>query len=232
MSALAQDGVAAAGRVAIASSVAVAMTALSLVGVRALTQRSAPAPEEPESSVAMRMVPLTPPPQPAEPEPIASPETVRAASREASPSPVDPPAPTPPALAGLAPSAAPGSLALGPIGDLPSVGELPEVEVETEPGAAESADAPVTPARVTSRPAAQYPALAQRRGIEGHVTLRLRIDERGRVVDAVVVESEPKGIFDSAAKRAARKYRFTPARSGTKPVASTLQQTIRFELER
>lgn len=232
MSALVQDGRGTAGRVAIASTVAVVMTVLSLAGVHALTQRSAPPEDEPEETIAMRTVPLTPPPEPAEPEPVESAAPAPAASPDAAPSPVDPPAPTPPALAGLAPGTAPGSLSLGPIGDLPSVGGLPEVEVETEPVAAESDDGPITPARVTSRPAARYPTLAQRRGIEGHVTLRLRIDERGRVVDAVVVESKPKGTFDAAAKRAARSYRFTPARAGTKAVASTLQQTIRFELER
>jgi len=206
------------------------MTVLSLVGVRALTQQSAPVDDEPEPALAVRSVPLTPPPEPAEPDPLVSPEPATAASAEAAPSPVDPPTPSPPALAGLAPSAAPGSLALGPIGGLPSVSGLPQIEVEAAADAPE--EAPTTPARATSRPAPQYPSLAQRRGLEGYVTLRLRIDARGRVVDAVVVDAEPEGIFDAAAKRAARRYRFTPARSGTRAVASTLQQTIRFELER
>ncbi len=229
MSAAVSDGFGALGRVATASAVALAMTVLSLVGVRALTRESAPRDDEPEPPTAMRTVPLVPPPEASEPDPVASPEPAPNASADATPAPVQPPAPAPPALAGLAPSAAPGSLSLGPIGDLPSVGGLPQVEVEAT--ASQSEEVPTTPARATSRPAPQYPALAQRRGIEGYVTLRLRIDARGRVVDAVVVESEPKGTFDAAAKRAARRYRFTPARAGDKAVASTLQQTIRFEFE-
>lgn len=220
------------GRIAIASTVAVAMTVLSLVGVHGLTQQSATAEEEATPPPAVRSVPLTPPPEPEPPDPITSPEPAQAAAPEASSAAVDPPPPVAPALAGLAPTAAPGSLALGPISDLPSVGGLPSAAVEPVATQTDTDDAPTTPARATSRPAPEYPALAQRRGIEGHVTLRLRIDARGRVVDAVVVESEPEGVFDAAAKRAARRYRFTPARAGTRAVASTLQQTIRFELER
>ena len=219
----------AVGRAAIAALVAVAMTLVSLVAVRALTRQSAPPVHEPPASHATHAVPLTPPPEDADPTPAPPTEMATAPSAEPPPADVSPPAPAAPAVAGLAPTAGPGTLSLGPVGDLPSVGTLPSSALEDD---AEDEDAPTTVARATSRPAPEYPALAQRRGIEGHVTLRLRIDARGRVVDAVVVESEPKGVFDAAAKRAARRYRFTPARAGTKPVASTLQQTIRFELDR
>jgi protein TonB len=215
------------GRWALAAVVAMAMTLASLVGVQALTEGYAPS-EEPETSTPTRAIPLAPPPQP-EPEPLESlTEAPTAAATAPAADAVPPPAPAAPALAGLAPTAAPGSLALGPIGGLPSVAGLPTVELEE---LAED-EAPTTPAHATSRPPPVYPALAQRRGLEGYVTLRLRIDERGRVVDSVVVASEPKGVFDAAAKRAVRRYRFSPARAGAKPVASTLQQTIRFELDR
>ena len=215
------------GRVAIAVAVSIVMTLLSLVSVRALTAGQAPDEEKPAGATA-RSIPLAPPPEP-QPEATELPTdpallSTAAADADA----VPPPTPVAPALAGLAPSNAPGSLSLGPIGSLPSVSSLPTMDLDEVP----KDEGPTTPARATSRPAAQYPALAQRRGLEGYVTLRLRIDERGRVVDSVVVASEPKGIFDAAAKRAVRRYRFSPARAGTKPVASTLQQTIRFELDR
>ena len=77
----------------------------------------------------------------------------------------------------------------------------------------------------------EYPALAQRRGVEGFVTLRLRVDERGRVQNAVVVDSQPPDVFDQAALRTVRSYRFSPARRGDEAVPTTLQQTIRFELD-
>lgn len=217
------------GRVAIASCVAVSMTVVSLLLVRGLTRGAAPAQERPAEGKPVLAVPLTPPPEPADPEPVPPTESARAAAAEPASASAPPPAPAAPSLAGLAPSAAPGSLSLGPIGALPSVDGLPSGVTED---AQTEDDTPTTVARATSRPAPEYPALAQRRGLEGRVTLRLRINARGRVVDAVVVDSEPKGIFDAAARRAARRYRFTPARAGTKPVASTLQQTIRFELER
>ncbi len=64
------------------------------------------------------------------------------------------------------------------------------------------------------------------------MTVRLRIDATGRVADAVVVKSEPRGVFDDAAMATARRYRFTPARRDGEPVETTLQQTIRFELQK
>lgn len=79
-------------------------------------------------------------------------------------------------------------------------------------------------------PAPIYPIEARRRGIEGFVVLRMRVDARGRVTDAVVVESEPDGVFDRSARTAALAARFLPARSCGRPVASTLEQRLRFRL--
>jgi protein TonB len=107
------------------------------------------------------------------------------------------------------------------------MGALPGAELPAE--AADSATQ--TPARPRSRPKPRYPRLAQRQGLEGFVTLRLRIDAAGRVTDAVVVKAEPPDVFDDAALQTARRYRFSPARRGGEAVESTLQQTIRFELQ-
>lgn len=112
-------------------------------------------------------------------------------------------------------------------GTLPSMGRLPGSNLPTT-----ADEGRVVPARPRSRPKPRYPRLAQRQGIEGSVTLRLRIDASGHVQDAVVVSATPAGVFDDAALQTARRYRFTPARRGGEAVASTLQQTIRFELQR
>ena len=56
-----------------------------------------------------------------------------------------------------------------------------------------------------------YPAAAQADGVEGHVLVRYDVTEAGNVANAVVVESEPPGVFDDAALNTVRSWRFRPA---------------------
>ncbi len=63
-----------------------------------------------------------------------------------------------------------------------------------------------------------YPEEARRRGQEGSVRLRIRIDESGRVREAEVVQGHPPGVFDAVALEAIRKVGFEPARKAGKPV--------------
>lgn len=58
------------------------------------------------------------------------------------------------------------------------------------------------------RAAPEYPRGAERRGIEGSVTVSYAIDADGSVVDAVVVESTPAGVFDRAALAAIETWRY------------------------
>lgn len=60
------------------------------------------------------------------------------------------------------------------------------------------------------RVAPQYPSSAQKRDIEGYVIVGLDTKEDGWVEpkSVVVLEAEPKGVFDKAAVRAARKMRY------------------------
>ena len=62
--------------------------------------------------------------------------------------------------------------------------------------------------RLIAAPAPLYPANAKRSRMEGWVELKLTVNANGGVADAEVVQSEPSGIFDMAAKRAAKRYRF------------------------
>ena len=55
-----------------------------------------------------------------------------------------------------------------------------------------------------------YPARAQERGIEGYVVVEFTIAEDGTVKDAIVLESQPSKIFDRAALRAIRKWKYKP----------------------
>ena len=67
-----------------------------------------------------------------------------------------------------------------------------------------------------------YPRIAQRRGIAGRTVARLTLDQRGKVVDATILESEPAGVFDEATKRAVARVRYRPAIRGGKPVESVV----------
>jgi len=77
-----------------------------------------------------------------------------------------------------------------------------------------------------------YPPEAKRLGIEGAVTLKLGIDENGRVVQIKVIERAGHG-FDEAAMKAMRKARFKPAvTSDGKAVPSSIPWIYRFESDR
>jgi periplasmic protein TonB len=55
-----------------------------------------------------------------------------------------------------------------------------------------------------------YPARALERGIEGYVLLQFTIDELGRVVDASVIDAQPRGVFDGAALKAVERFKYKP----------------------
>lgn len=54
----------------------------------------------------------------------------------------------------------------------------------------------------------KYPMNALRSGIQGWVKLAFDISEIGQVVNVKVVDSEPKRIFDKAARQALRKWKY------------------------
>ncbi len=55
-----------------------------------------------------------------------------------------------------------------------------------------------------------YPEAALAQGLEGHVTVKFTVTEQGAVQDIVIEESEPPGVFDAQALRAAQQLRFDP----------------------
>ncbi len=87
-----------------------------------------------------------------------------------------------------------------------------------------------TPPRVVKRTPLQYPARARAKELEGYVVLSLFINAAGKVEDVRVLESDPKGTFDSAAIKAVKSWVFTPAKYNGKAVGSWANQTIRFEM--
>jgi protein TonB len=63
-----------------------------------------------------------------------------------------------------------------------------------------------------------YPPRAAERGIEGWVELVFTVSEAGAVQDAEVLESHPSNVFDRAALRAVRKWKYNPKVEDGKPV--------------
>jgi protein TonB len=91
----------------------------------------------------------------------------------------------------------------------------------------------IIPAKIISREPPRYPGRALKNDVEGWVGLRFKIDTQG-VPFAIEVESaEPLGIFDAAAIKSVKKWRFSPARNQDTglPVQSTYISTkVQFRL--
>lgn len=58
--------------------------------------------------------------------------------------------------------------------------------------------------------APEYPRGAERRNIEGWVTVSFSVDASGAVANTSVVEATPAGVFDAAATKAVSKWKFKP----------------------
>jgi protein TonB len=81
--------------------------------------------------------------------------------------------------------------------------------------------------------APMYPARAQTQGIEGWVLLKFTVTEAGAVADPVVLESQPPGVFDEAARKAVLKFKYKPRVENGKPIAvPNVQHLIRFEIDK
>lgn len=82
------------------------------------------------------------------------------------------------------------------------------------------------------RIAPDYPPRALSRGLEGWVQVQFTITATGTVKDAIVVNAEPKNIFDEAALKAIARWRYNPRVDGGVAVERVGVQTIiRFQLE-
>ena len=89
-------------------------------------------------------------------------------------------------------------------------------------------DAPPKPKR-NIRP--DYPKGARQRGEQGDVILEINVNAEGTVDDVKVATSSGFAELDEAAVKAARAAKFSPARSGHDPVASTARLKLQFKLK-
>ncbi|MCH2190505.1 MAG: energy transducer TonB [Gammaproteobacteria bacterium] len=84
--------------------------------------------------------------------------------------------------------------------------QVAKVETKPEPPK-------IIPAKVIKRAAPRYPSRALKKGTEGWVKVSFGITKEGVPVDIKVVESEPVKVFDDAAIKSVKKWRFSPARN-------------------
>ena len=77
-----------------------------------------------------------------------------------------------------------------------------------------------------------YPPRALSRGLEGWVQVQFTITATGTVKDAIVVNAQPKNIFDDAALKAIARWRYNPkVDAGVAVERVGVQTIIRFQLE-
>ena len=185
-------------------------------------ETSDPPPEPPQKPPPEEPVPPSEPPPALPPEePVPPPEPPQE-PRPEEPVPLPEPPPAPPPEESAPPPEPPQN---PPPEE--SAPPLPEPPPPSAPMQARI-DAPPRPLR-SIRP--DYPKNARQRGEEGDVVLALSIDERGRVSRAEVAATSGFPELDAAAVRAAERARFSPAKSGRSPVASTARVTITFRLK-
>ena len=93
-----------------------------------------------------------------------------------------------------------------------------------------SANRDDSPVALDAEPLVEYPPALYQQGIEGTVSLRLFVDEKGTVVSesTQVAESSGYPAFDSAALAGVPKMRFAPAQRDGRSVAMTFTQPVHF----
>jgi len=87
----------------------------------------------------------------------------------------------------------------------------------------------VVPPIPLDMPRFSYPAAARGQGVDIDVRLDLLVDERGKVIEAVVREGDTAGLgFNETALAAARRLSFQPATRGDEPVKMWTEMIFQF----
>ncbi|WCM51606.1 energy transducer TonB [Pseudomonas sp. WJP1] len=152
-----------------------------------------------------------PPPPPPPPPPVVEPPPPvvdELAAKPAPPKPIPKPKPIIKPVPKPAPKAAPQ----------PPAPPQPAAPVAAPVPPAPPAPAPVTPASASAgylkNPAPEYPSLAQRRGWEGTVLLRVHVLANGKPGEIQIQKSSGREALDEAALSAVKRWSFVPAKQG------------------
>ena len=79
--------------------------------------------------------------------------------------------------------------------------------------------------------ATYYPSRARRSGITGSTKLLLDIDSMGRVTNIKIVKSVPSGVFERAARRAAKRLKYKPSSRNGRPQAAKVSMEFIWKLD-
>lgn len=78
-----------------------------------------------------------------------------------------------------------------------------------------------------------YPRPAAADGIEGYVTLTFDISAMGTTENIRIIEAKPRGMFERSARKALRKWRYSPKMVDNKPVGVHGETvTLEYRLEK
>lgn len=103
-------------------------------------------------------------------------------------------------------------------------------DINQDAGSGESFYAFDSPPVPIKRAAPEYPELARAAGASGTVQIEVTIDKNGRVKDAKVKSSDTIASLEEAAKAAAMKWLFTPAKQRDMPVMAKIVIPFEFKL--
>ncbi|MEN0077186.1 MAG: TonB family protein, partial [Paracraurococcus sp.] len=139
--------------------------------------------------------------------------------------PLPPPSPPPPEPVAARPPA--------PMAPPPQPAPAPSPQVRLGAGVAlNTAPGPDTqaarPRDIACSDATEYPEELRQAGIGGDVVLRLRLTDKGRVIEAKVAQSSGHPHLDEAVRRSVRRCRFDPALRDGMPVWSSLTWRVTF----
>ncbi len=81
------------------------------------------------------------------------------------------------------------------------------------------------------KPEMSYPPGARSEGIEGSVTLKIMIGKSGAVKEVVVLNSEPKGVFEKTALKEIKRWRFKPGSYKGRNVRVWVIETVTYKLK-
>ena len=117
----------------------------------------------------------------------------------------------------------------------PPVAEpMPATTPASVPAPPSPAPAPVTPPRFDAdylrNPAPEYPAFSKRRGEEGRVLLRVKVDEDGQPSAVTIHTTSGFERLDNAAVETVKRWKFVPARVGDAAVEAWVIVPISFHL--
>lgn len=109
----------------------------------------------------------------------------------------------------------------------------PAVEDAGTPNTFDTAETAIAALMTRVAPPPPYPALAEKRRLQGTVVLMILVDAEGNPVDVTVEQSSGSSLLDEAARKFVKaRWRFVPAQAGGVAISAYARVPIRFSLDR